>query len=48
MWNMSTKDGKYCSYLKWICSTMEKYFKSPDEYLRNYIVSRGLPLRGEK
>ena len=28
-----TKDGIYCSYLEWICSSKEKYYKSPDEYL---------------
>ena len=30
-----TKDGIYCSYLKWICSSKEKYYKSQDEYLGN-------------
>ena len=38
MWNTLTKDGIYCSYLKWICSSKEKYYKSPDEYLGNYRV----------
>ena len=27
-------DGIYCSYLKWICSSQEKY-KSQDKYLGN-------------
>ena len=36
MWNILTKDEIYCSYLKWICSSMEKYYKSQDEYLVNY------------
>ena len=30
-----TKDGIYCSYLKRICSSKEKYYKSQDEYLGN-------------
>ena len=34
MWKILTKDGKYCGYLKWICSSKEKY-KSQDEYLGN-------------
>ena len=25
---MLTKDGIYCSYLKWICSSTEKYHKT--------------------
>ena len=32
---MLTKDGIYSSYLKWICSNKEKYYKSQDEYLGN-------------
>ena len=30
-----TKDGKYCSYLKWICSSKKKYYKNQEEYLEN-------------
>ena len=33
MWKIFTKDGIYCSYLKGICSSNEKYYKSQDEYL---------------
>ena len=33
MWKILTKDGIYCSCLKWICSTKEKYYKSQDEYM---------------
>ena len=33
MWNISAKDGIYCNYLKWICSSKEKYNKSPEENL---------------
>ena len=40
MWNILTKDGIYCSYLKWICSSKEKYYKSQDEYLGNNRVKR--------
>ena len=32
---ISTKDGIYCSYLKCVCSSKEKYYKSQDEYLGN-------------
>ena len=32
---MLTKCGIYCSYLKWIYSSMEKY-KNLGDYLRNY------------
>ena len=35
MWNILTKDGIHCSFLKWIYSSKEKYYKSPDEYLGN-------------
>ena len=35
MWNIFTKYGIYCNCLKWICSSAEKYYKTPDEYLRN-------------
>ena len=31
MWNILTKDGIYCSYLKWVCSSKEKYYKSQDD-----------------
>ena len=34
MWKILSKDGIYCSYLKWICSSKEKY-ESQDEYLGN-------------
>ena len=38
MWNILTKDGMYCSYLKWFCSSKEKYYKSQDVYyLLQYI-----------
>ena len=37
MWNILTKDGIYFSYLKWICSSKEKYHKSQDEYLGNIV-----------
>ena len=30
MWNILTKDGMYCSYLDWICSSKEKYYKIQD------------------
>ena len=30
-----TKDGIYCSYLKCVCLSKEKYYKSQDEYLGN-------------
>ena len=33
---MLTKDEIYCSYFKLICLSMEKYYKNPDECLRNY------------
>ena len=36
MWNILPKDGIYCSYLKWIYSNKEKYYKSQDEYLVNH------------
>ena len=26
MWNILTKDGIYCCYLKWIYSSKEKYY----------------------
>ena len=32
MWNILIKDGIYCSYLKWICSSKEKYYKSSEVY----------------
>ena len=35
MWKILTKDGIYCSYLKCICSSKAKYYKSQDEYLGN-------------
>ena len=38
MWNILTKDGIYCRYLNSICSSKEKYYKSPGNYLRNYRV----------
>ena len=38
MWNILSKDGIYCSYSKWICSSKKKYYKSQDEYLGNYRV----------
>ena len=38
MWNILTKDGIYCSYLKWTCSSKEKNYKSPYKYLWNYRV----------
>ena len=31
----AVKDGIYCSYLKCVCSSKEKYYKSQDEYLGN-------------
>ena len=31
MWNILTKDGIYCSYLKWIGASKEKYHKSQAE-----------------
>ena len=34
MWNILTKDGIYCSYLKWICSSKEKYYKKPGRVFR--------------
>ena len=30
-----TKDGIYCTYLKWICLNKKKYYKSQDEYIGN-------------
>ena len=30
-----TKNGIYFSYLKCVCSSKEKYYKSQDEYLGN-------------
>ena len=45
VWNILTKDRIYCSYLKWICSSSEKYYKKkPDEYLRNYKMKIHLSL----
>ena len=44
MWNILTKDGKYCSYLKCICSGKDIYYKSPDEYLGNYPIYHPLRL----
>ena len=38
MRNILTKDGIYCSYLKWICSREERYYKTVNEYLENYRV----------
>ena len=34
MWNILTKEGIYCSYLKWICSSKEKYYKKPGRVFR--------------
>ena len=35
MWKILTKDGIYCRYLKWICTSKEKYHESQDEYVGN-------------
>ena len=31
-----TKDGIYCSYLKCVCLSKEKYYKSQDEYFHAF------------
>ena len=36
VWKMLTKDGIYCSYTKWICSSMGNYYKKSSKCLRNY------------
>ena len=34
MWNILTTDGIYCSYVKWICSSKGKYYKSLGRVLK--------------
>ena len=43
MLKMLTKDGIYFSYLKRICSSAEKYYKTPDNCLRNYKMKLDPP-----
>ena len=40
---MLTKDGIYCSYLKWIFSSTEKYYRNLDDCQRNYKMKYHWP-----